>query len=130
MIVVDNSLLIDGLVDTGERGRKAMDRIKGEEMAAPELLDIEAMSTLRGLVLANKLSAARAGLALRGLAALPIERFGHEALVPRIWQLRNNVTPYDASYVALAEDLDVTLVTGDARLAAAPGIRCSVEVLR
>ncbi len=72
----------------------------------------------------------RAALALADLAALPLRRAPHRPLLIRCWELRDNLTVYDASYVALAEVLDVTLLTGDGRLARAPGLRCHVETLR
>ena len=72
----------------------------------------------------------RAALALADLAALPLRRAPHRPLLARCWELRDNLTVYDASYAALAEALDVTLLTGDGRLARAPGLRCHVEILR
>lgn len=71
----------------------------------------------------------RATLALRDLHEIPLRRAPHRALLARCWQLRGNLTVYDASYVALAEALDVTLLTADTRLASAPGLRCEMEVL-
>jgi predicted nucleic acid-binding protein len=71
----------------------------------------------------------RADLALADLADMRLERAPHGPLMPRIWGLRDNLTPYDAAYVALAEALDTVLLTGDARLARAPGIHCEVELL-
>jgi len=71
----------------------------------------------------------RATQAVADLTVHPIERYPHLALVPRIWELRHNVTPYDAAYVALAEALDGTLVTADGRLARAVGPRCAIELL-
>ncbi len=76
------------------------------------------------------MSMGRAATAVTDLAALSLDRMPHRPLLARCWELRDNLTPYDASYVALAERLGVTLVTADARLARAPGIRCDVEVLR
>lgn len=72
----------------------------------------------------------RADQAVADLADLGIQRYPHGALMPRIWELRHNLTPYDAAYVALAEALDAPLLTADARLANAPGLRCAVEVMR
>ena len=76
------------------------------------------------------MSTRRAALALADLAALPLQRASHRALLNRCWELRENVTMYDASYVALAEALGVTLLTGDHRLARATGPRCQIEILR
>lgn len=72
----------------------------------------------------------RSALAIRDLEDLQLTRYPHLALAPRIWALRQNLTPYDAAYVALAELLGATLVTADARLPGAPGLRCDVEVMR
>lgn len=72
----------------------------------------------------------RASLALTDLAAMPLRRASHKALLARCWELRDNITPYDAAYIALAEALEAILLTGDERLARAPSPRCRVEVLR
>jgi predicted nucleic acid-binding protein len=87
-------------------------------------------SVLRGQATAGALDAGRAGLALDDLAAAPIERAPHPPLLRRCWELRENLTAYDAACVALAEALEVRLLTGDRRLARAPGPRCQIEVLR
>ena len=99
-------------------------------MTAPELVDLEVISVWRRQLRAGAVDARRAALALADLAALPLRRAAHRPLLARCWELRDNLTCYDASYVALAEALDVTLVTGDGRLARAPGPRCRIEVLR
>ncbi len=130
MIVVDASVLIVALLDHGVDGDGARARLRGEELVAPELIDLEVCSVLRGLVLGRKLSARRARLALGDLSALPMPRAPHLPLLDRCWALRANVTPYDASYVALAEALACPLVTADLRLARASGLRCTVELLR
>jgi predicted nucleic acid-binding protein len=98
-------------------------------MAAPDLVDLEVLSVLRNQLIGGKLDRRRAELALADLTDLPLERAPHGPLLMRCWELRDNLTVYDAAYVALAEALDASLLTGDARLAAAPGRRCSVEVL-
>ena len=85
---------------------------------------------LRRQVQGGDVDIRRAALALAGLAALPLRRAPHRPLLARCWELRDNLTVYDASYVALAEALDVTLLTGDGRLARATGPRCRVEMLR
>ena len=76
------------------------------------------------------MDARRAALALADLTALPLRRAPHRALLSRRWELRGNLTIYGASYVALAEALEVSLLTGDGRLARAPGPRCPIEMLR
>lgn len=102
----------------------------GHALAAPELIDLETVSVLRRQMGVGALEARRATLALRDLVELPLRRAPHGPLLARCWELRENLTVYDASYVALAELLDVALLTADARLAAAPGLRCEVELLR
>ncbi len=99
-------------------------------MAAPELIDVEVVSVLRRLFLAGNLDARRADLALVDLIELPLQRVPHRPLLARCWELRDNVTPYDAAYIALAEILDAVLVTADARMSKAPGTRCRFDVVR
>ncbi len=84
---------------------------------------------LRKLTIRGDLTTRRAASAVRDLSVLPLRRAGHRSLLTRIWELRGNLTPYDAAYVALAEALSATLVTGDVRLATAPGTRCPIEQL-
>lgn len=98
-------------------------------MVAPELLDLEVLSGLRSLVARGDVDNRRAQFAVDDLVALDIGRVGHAALIARVWELRENVTPYDAAYVALAEALTVVLVTADSTLARAPGPRCTIELL-
>lgn len=129
MIVVDASVLAVALGDDGTDGRAARARLTGETLTAPELLDLEVVSVWRRHVAAKRMTARRASDALSDLADLPILRATHQPLLPRIWELRHAVTTYDAAYVALAEAMGVVLVTADARLARAPGIRCATEVL-
>ncbi len=102
------------------------------DLHAPHLLDVELLSVLRRVVATEKASADRAGQAVEDLLDLPIERYGHDALVPRIWELRDNLSAYDAAYVALAElvaDTGAPLVTADARLARAAGAHTRVDVI-
>lgn len=127
MIVVDASVLATALADDGDDGRRCRGRLSGESLAAPEIIDLEVCSVLRKLVLRGELTSRRAGAAVRDLADLPLRRVGHQSLIGRVWELRRNLTSYDASYIALAETLSVPLLTGDARMASAPGIRCAVE---
>ncbi len=125
MIVLDAGVLALALGDDAEEGDRARARLRGETLAAPELVDLEVVSVWRRLLGDER----RARLALADLSEIPLRRCAHIPLIARCWELRGNVTPYDASYVALAEALGVTLLTTDARLARAPGIRCEVEVL-
>jgi predicted nucleic acid-binding protein len=130
VIVVDASVLATALGDDGPDGDRARARLRGERLSAPELIDLEVDSVLRRQVQQGAVDVRRAALALADLAAVPLRRAPHRPLLARCWELRDNVTVYDASYVALAEALDVTLLTGDGRLARAPGLRCRVEMLR
>ena len=130
MIVVDASVLATALGDDGPDGDRARARLRGERLSAPELAYLEVASVLRRQVQGGDVDIRRAALALADLAALPLRRAPHRPLLARCWELRDNLTVYDASYVALAETLDVTLLTGDGRLARATGPRCRVEMLR
>ena len=125
MIVIDASVLATALGDDGEDGDTARKRLRGQELAAPEIIDLEVTSVWRRTLTDER----RAALALADLADLPLRRAPHLPLLPRCWELRHNLTPYDAAYVALAEALDAALVTADRRLSRAAGIRCSVDIL-
>jgi len=125
VIVIDASVLVDSLVGEG----RAVARQAAEPLAAPHLVDVEVGSALRRLVAAGTITAASAAAALDDLAELEIDRYDHVGLLARCWELRHNLTFYDAAYVALAEALDVPLLTFDARLASAAGIGATVEVL-
>jgi predicted nucleic acid-binding protein len=129
VIVTDASVLTLALVDEGKPGARMRARLAGERLTAPGVVDLEVISSLRGIVRGGRATAARAERALRHLLALPLERTEHGHLAHRIWELRDNLTPYDASYVALAESLDTLLLTGDAKLVRAPGIQCEVELV-
>lgn len=94
------------------------------------LVDLDVTSVLRRQNQMGMLDGRRAGLAMTDLGALPMHRAGHLALLPRCWEWRDNLTTYDAAYVALAEALDATLLTGDRRLANAAGPTCPIELLR
>lgn len=130
MIVVDASVLAPALADDGADGDRARDHLRGEQLVAPELVDLEVLSTLRRAARAGRLDQRRSGQALEDLAALPLRRVSHQSLLPRIWALRDNLTAYDAAYVALAEALDALLLTADGGIGKANGVRCEVEVLR
>lgn len=125
MIVIDASVLATALGDDGIGGDAARERLLGQELVAPEIIDLEVMSVWRRTLTDER----RAALALSDLAQLPLRRAPHLPLLARCWQLRQNVTPYDAAYVALAEALEVTLLTADGRLSRASGIRCVVELM-
>ncbi len=129
MIVVDASVLAPALADDGDDGDRVRERLRGEQLTAPELVDLEVVSTLRRAARAGRLDDRRSGQALTDLGALPLRRVPHLPLLARIWELRDNLTAYDAAYVALAEALNVSLLTADGPLGRASGVRCEVEVL-
>ncbi|MCI4674599.1 type II toxin-antitoxin system VapC family toxin [Candidatus Mycolicibacterium alkanivorans] len=129
MIVVDASVVAVALADDGPDGVKVREVLSGQTLVAPELIDLEIVSVLRRQVRARSMVPRRAELALLDLAELPMKRAAHRPLLARCWELRASVTAYDAAYVALAEALEVVLVTADRRVARAPGIRCPVEII-
>ena len=117
--------------DDGQAGKTARTRLAGEaHLAGPDLIDVETVSVLRKRWQAGDLTARRFRAAVDDLLTLPMDRFPTGPLMIRAYELRSNVTPYDAAYVALAESLGYPLLTADARLAQAPGIHCTVELLR
>jgi predicted nucleic acid-binding protein len=124
------SVLATALADDADDGDRARARLRGEALAAPDLVDLEVTSVLRGRLAGGHISPRRAEFALTDLVALPLERVPSLRLIPRCWELRDNLTVYDAAYVALAEALAVPLLTADGRLAQATGPHCPVEVLR
>lgn len=125
MIVIDASVLATALGDDGPGGRQARARIRGEDLTAPEIVDLEVISVWRRTLTDER----RAALALADLFDIPLRRVPHLPLLERCWELRHNLTPYDASYVALAETLEVALLTADRRLSHASGIRCAIEAI-
>jgi len=129
VIVVDASVLATSLGDDGPDGDRARARLRGERLTAPELVDLEVVSVWRRQVRAGAMDDRRAALALADLGTLPLRRTPHRPLLARCWELRGNLTIYDAAYVAVAEALGVALLTGDARLARATGPTCNIEVL-
>jgi predicted nucleic acid-binding protein len=129
-MVMETSALVEFLVGSDQTAQRVRASASGEVLAAPHSIDLECASTLRGLVRGHKLPAAEAERALDVLARIGIRRYGHVALLPRIWQLRDNAWPYDAAYVALAESLQADLVTVDGKFEKIPGLRCRVRNLR
>ena len=129
VLVIDASVLVPALTGAERVGTPVRARLRGADIAAPEVIDLECLSAFRGLVRGGKLDEQRAALAVVELRGMDVRRHAHRGLLARIWQLRENVSPYDAAYVALAEGLRATLLTADARLARAPGIRCDIEVV-
>lgn len=127
-VVVDASAVVAALVDAGSDGRWAESELAREGLAAPHLMPVEAANILRRAVLAGDLSADTAALAHDDLVHLRVDLFPYEPHAQRVWQLRDNLTAYDAWYVALAEDLGIPLVTLDQRLARANGPRCEFRL--
>ncbi len=131
MIVLDASAVLELLLGT-ERGHAIADRIADPALGlhVPHLVDVEVAQALRRLVNCGELGQEDARVAIEDLSTLDLERHAHEPLLARIWALRENLTAYDATYVALAEALDAILVTCDGRLARAPGLGKRIELAR
>ncbi len=130
MIVLDASAAVELLLRTPTGERVMARALDGDNtLHAPELLDIEVLHVLCRAVARGLMTARRAEQSIAVLAALPCRRHGHGALRARCWQLRANLSTYDAVYVALAEALDGTLLTCDRRIASVPGIRARVMVV-
>ena len=125
LVVLDASVLVNALlIDGASRARLA-----DANLQAHELIDAELLSVLRKLVLGNQLPEHHALQALITAQQLGLRRHASRHLWPRAWELRANLSAYDALYVALAEQLSATLLTGDSRVSRAPGLRCRVDVL-
>ena len=129
MIVVDASAILEVLL-RGPAANAIEQRVlaSGQSLHAPHLLDVEVAHVLRRSALKGDIGEKRGREALEDLVALPIQRHGHEPLLPRVWRLRDTVTAYDAVYVALAEALNAPLVTRDRRLANASGTSARIEL--
>lgn len=124
-VVVDASAVVAALAGGGPDGRWAEGELARDSVAAPHLMPAEVANILRCAVLAGRLAPDTASLAHDDLLDLPVALFPYEASASRAWELRANLSAYDAWYVALAESLDAELVTLDRRLAKAPGPRCA-----
>lgn len=130
MLVLDASAVVAMLLERGEDAEPIRRRVEipEESIHVPHLMDVEVLHALRRLVLQGNLTPQRSEVALEDLGNTKMTRYSHTAFLGRIWELKNNLTAYDAAYVALAESLAAPLVTLDGRLAQAPGLRASVEV--
>ena len=129
-MVVDASAILELLLGTERAERLAARVLTPEERVdAPYLLDVEVAEALRRLVYLDELTAVRAEQALDAFASLVIERHSHRDLLPRMWQLRDSLTAYDAAYVALGEALDTPVLTCDAKLSRAHGHRAQIELV-
>jgi predicted nucleic acid-binding protein len=130
VIVIDASVIASMLVYTDDRGRKTRTVMgRDPEWTAPEHWKVEAFSVMRGLALGGKITDEQASRAVGRITRLGVETVPVDDLLPRMWQLKANISAYDAAYVALAERRDLTLVTADARLARASTAYCRVELV-
>jgi len=130
VIVVDASAMLEVLLRTAAAAaveRRLFDA--RETLHAPHLLDVEVAHVIRRYASAGDPGAERGAAALADLAAFPLRRYPHALLLPRVWELRNNLTAYDAVYVVLAELLGAPLLTRDRRLAAATGHAATIELI-
>lgn len=131
MPVFDASVYVDALVSVSEEGEIARSLLRDRAvLEVPAIFGAEAASALRALVAAGELSSIRAAAALEQVRTVRAIRYPFEPFTDRVWELRDNLTVYDAWYVALAEWLDTDLVTADARVLRAPGPRCPVRAPR
>lgn len=125
MIVLDASAALSGLLNAGP----ARASLAGEQVHAPHLIDSEVASGLRRHVATGHIVADHGWAALDAWRRLGLTRYATHGLLERVWELRSNLSAYDAGYVALAESLGCVLVTADARISRAPGLRCSITVV-
>jgi predicted nucleic acid-binding protein len=129
MIVVDASAILEALLRTPAAASVQQRLFRPHEtLHVPHLLDIEVAQVIRRYAAAGEIDTGRGRTALADLADFPLYRYPHDVLLPRVWDLRNNLTAYDAVYVALAEALDAPLLTCDRRLAGAAGHFARVEL--
>jgi predicted nucleic acid-binding protein len=130
LIVLDASVLANAISDDDADGHRARKELRAAgELAAPDLVDVETTAVLRKRWLAGSISDERFAVAIEDLEDLDLDRYPTLPLMRRAYELRANLTAYDAAYVALAELLGCGLLTGDGRLATAPGPRCAIRLL-
>jgi predicted nucleic acid-binding protein len=131
LIVIDASVLANVVGDDGGDGRRARAEFRAAgDVAAPDLVDVETVAVLRKRWLAGTVTDRRFAAAVEDLGQLDLERYPTLRFMRRAYELRANITAYDSTYVALAEELGCELLTGDQRLASAAGPRCAIRVLR
>lgn len=126
-LVVDASVLLDSLLGTDERGAAAREAITGYAITGPEQLAVETFHGIRGLARGKVVTPEAASRAVGRLSALPIDTVESARLLARMWELRDNLSGYDAAYVAAAEHFDLELLTRDAGIHQAPGLRCRLR---
>ncbi|NIM96818.1 MAG: PIN domain-containing protein [Proteobacteria bacterium] len=130
MIVLDSSVVLEVLLRTRVASQiEERVLLPGETLHAPHILDLEVAQVLRRYAVSESMKPERGLEALADLADLPITRYPHDIFLPRIWELRHNMTAYDAAYVALAEALPALLLTRDARLASASGHEAAIGLI-
>jgi predicted nucleic acid-binding protein len=127
--VLDASVAVTALTAPGSQ---AADLLSGDDAAfqVPSIFDAEVLSALRGLVRGGKFDGTAATELIADLLVLPVDRWHMSPLLPRMWELCDNITPYDAAYVALAEMTGAVLVTGDERITSSPGARCEIKIIK
>jgi predicted nucleic acid-binding protein len=127
--VLDASVAVTALT---EPGSPAAGLLSGDDgvFQVPSIFDAEVLSSLRGLVRGGKFDGDAAADLVADLMVLPVDRWHMSPLLPRMWELRENLTPYDAAYVALAEMTGTVLVTGDERITASPAARCAIQIVK
>ena len=130
MIVVDASVVLEVLLRT-PAAQAVEQRLfaEGQSLQAPHLIDLEVIQVLRRFSASRQIRPEHGPAAVDRFSEFPIRRYPHRILLTRIWELRHNLTAYDAAYVALAEAIGAPLLTADRKLARAPGIECEVELL-
>jgi predicted nucleic acid-binding protein len=127
--VLDASVAVTALTAPGS---PAAGLLSGDDVVfqVPSIFDAEVLSALRGLVRGGKFNGTAAAELVADLMVLPVDRWHMSPLLPRMWELRDDLTPYDAGYVALAELTGAVLITGDERITASPGARCEIQIIK
>jgi len=130
VLVIDASVLANALLDDGTAGAQARTELAADDRwAAPNHIFVEVLSVIRGRLLGRKITLERADDAVTALDELAMDTIDPARLVARMWELRSNITAYDAAYVATAELQACPLLTGDRRLARSRGVRCEIRVI-